>query len=265
MLLLYLVLAGTPFAQSKTFDPPTGPTSIAHSHNDYQQRRPLDEAIEQGYRSIEVDVIDRRGQVRVTHLGLWTDGTLKELYLDRLQKLVNERGSVLGDGKKFYIWIEIRWMISSQAIVPMLRELLAQYPMLTVFNPAGDEVKSGPVELILINHKGLADQYFSELTTAPACLGLNRLPDSSKDRAPFAKWSYHRWTRVFGDAGKHFFSEDDKKKIREFQETAHRLGLRTRFWGNPDAPRFWKEATDLPFDLVGTDELADTMKALKKK
>jgi len=264
MFLLFLLIPGIAFA-NETFERPAGPTSIAHSHNDYQQSHPLDTAVEQGYRSIEVDVTDRRGHVRVTHLGLWTDGTLKELYLDRLQKLVNERGSVHGDGKKFYLWVEIRWMISSQAIVPMLRELLAQYPMLTVFDPEGNEVKSGPVDLILINHKGLADHYFSGLKTAPACLGLNRLPLSTTARAPFARWSYHRWSRVFGDAGKHFFSEDDKKKIREFQENAHQMGLRTRFWGSPDMPRFWREAAELPFDLVGTDNLEDTMKILKSK
>ncbi len=264
MVLPFLVFLGFAFAGDH-YELPVGPTSIAHSHNDYQQSRPLDTAIEQGFRSIEVDVIDRRGQVRVTHIGLWTDGTLKELYLDRLQKLVNERGSVHGDGKKFYIWIEIRWMISTEAIVPMLRELLAQYSMLTVFDPEGNEVKSGPVDLILINHNGLADQYFSGLKTAPACLGLNRLPLSKTARAPFAKWSYHRWNRVFGDAGKHFFSEDDKNRIREFQASAHRVGLRTRFWGNPDTPRFWKEATELPFDVVGTDDLEETMKVLKVK
>ncbi|RYZ66666.1 MAG: hypothetical protein EOP09_12315, partial [Proteobacteria bacterium] len=91
--LTFIIMLNANFAQAASFAVPSGPTALAHSHNDYQQRHPLDEALKYQFRSIEVDIIDRGGQARVTHLGLWTDGTLQEMYLDKLQKRVNEKGS----------------------------------------------------------------------------------------------------------------------------------------------------------------------------
>jgi len=47
------------------FTAPRGPASIAHSHNDFAQDRPLDLALELGYSSIEVDVTDRKDDIEI--------------------------------------------------------------------------------------------------------------------------------------------------------------------------------------------------------
>jgi hypothetical protein len=128
---------------------------LPHSHNDYQQKRPLQLALEQGYRSLEVDVAASffgPTRVVVTHWGLIPEGTLQEMYLDPLQKRVGEKGSVYGDGKPFYLWIEIRrFALGSGGITEALRELLARYPMLTRFSPRG-VAKAAPVVVILTGY-----------------------------------------------------------------------------------------------------------------
>lgn len=238
-----------------------GPTSIGHSHNDFAQQRPLDEALEAGYSSVEVDVTDRGGTVSVVHLGLWTFGTLKEMYLDRLQRLVDEKGTVYGDGKKFTLWIEMRTWITGAAVVPYLRKLLAAYPMFAVFDKSGKVLRAGPVEAVLINN--YSRDFFVGKETAPACLGTSGINTSSEPNEPFECWNYLNWSRHFSWDGKGEMPAEDRGRLASFQKQAHSRGLRTRYWGVPDTPTFWERARFLPFDIVNADHLKKTMEILR--
>src|SRR6266852_3845830 len=64
---------------------PVMPMTAAHSHNDYEQRRPLLDALALGYRSVEADIWLRDSELWVSHKGRSLAGTLRELYLDPLQ------------------------------------------------------------------------------------------------------------------------------------------------------------------------------------
>jgi hypothetical protein len=60
----------------------------AHAHNDYNHNRPLLDALEHGFASIEADVFLKNGELLVGHdeKKLRPDRTLRSLYLDPLQK-----------------------------------------------------------------------------------------------------------------------------------------------------------------------------------
>ena len=248
-------------AAAAQFDSPTGPTAIGHSHNDFAQSKPLETALEEGYSSVEVDVTDRGGEVSVVHLGVWTYGTLKTMYLDRLQRLVDEKGSVYGDGKKFTLWIEMRPFITGPPIVPFLRKLLASYPMFTVFGKSGKIVRPGAVEAVLINN--FSRDYFQGRDTAPACLGTSGVDTTSDPNEPFECWSYLNWGRYFEWNGEGEMPAGELGRLKMLQQQAHARGLRTRFWGVPDTTNFWKRARTMPFDIVGTDNLKSTMAVLR--
>jgi hypothetical protein len=246
---------------SSTFTAPTGPESIAHSHNDFAQDHPLDTALEEKMTSIEVDVTDRRNEVAVVHLGFWTYGTIKTMYLDRLQRLVDEKGSVYGDGKKVTLWIEIRPFITGAAIIPLLTKLLDQYSMFAVYGKNGKIVHPGAVEAVIINDQ--ARDYFANRETAPACLGTNGVDLSDEPNEPFECWNYMRWSRSFSWNGEGEIPETDLKELTLLQGVAHSRGLKTRYWGAPDMPEFWAQVRSLPFDLINTDNLHSTMQALR--
>lgn len=248
---------------AETFPAPTGAESRAHSHNDFAQDKPLDLAISDKYRSIEVDVTDRWGEVRVTHLGFVTDGSLKEMYLDRLQKLVNEKGSVHGDGIRFYLWIEVRPYVSSDAIAGMLRKLLSEYTMFARFNEKGEEVTAGPVEAIIINSPKIVKKFFDGQIIAPACRGVTRIPEDGTPLPRFTRWGHFRWKSLFSWLGMGTIPVSEISKIDAFQKFAHARHLRTRFWDVPDTHEFWEKVAMLPLDLVNTDNLAATMGVLR--
>lgn len=244
-----------------SFFMPVGRPAMGHSHNDFAQDHPLDTALEEGYSSIEVDVTDRGGEVAVVHLGLWTFGTLKSMYLDRLQKLVDEKGSVYGDGKRFTLWIEIRPLISGEAIVGYLRKLLDAYPMFAVFGKSGKILKPGPVEAVVINSH--SRELFRGRESAPACLGTNGVDLTARPNEPFECWNYVHWSNYFDWDGGGEMPKAELERLRTLQAGAHARGVRTRFWGVPDTPSFWAHARDLPFDIVGTDHLKSTMEILR--
>src|SRR5258708_25649063 len=58
---------------------PATPMTAAHSHNDYEQRRPLLDSLALGYRSVEADIWLRDGELRVSHQGRSFAGTLREV------------------------------------------------------------------------------------------------------------------------------------------------------------------------------------------
>src|SRR4051812_41116432 len=94
----FAVLFGLGSGATRTamaLEPPTLAESLRariHSHNDYNQRMPLHEALHQGISSIEADVYYRHGELILSHEGVFSKGTLEDLYLKQLQHIVDHRG-----------------------------------------------------------------------------------------------------------------------------------------------------------------------------
>ena len=64
------------------------PLERAHAHNDYEHARPLLDALDQGFCSVEADIFLKDGQLLVAHtvLDLKPERTLQKLYLDPLRQ-----------------------------------------------------------------------------------------------------------------------------------------------------------------------------------
>ncbi len=76
--ILWLMIAGCPVASAAQ------PLIQAHAHNDYHHPRPLLDALDHGFCSVEADVFLVDGQLLVGHttLELKPQRTLQALYLD---------------------------------------------------------------------------------------------------------------------------------------------------------------------------------------
>ncbi|MGB0610250.1 MAG: hypothetical protein ACPGNW_04655, partial [Verrucomicrobiales bacterium] len=82
-----------------------------HAHNDYYHERPLEDALECFFCSVEVDVFLRDGKFLVGHdkSELKKEKTIEKLYLDPLKKRVLQGGGYVYEEKvSFTLFIDIK-------------------------------------------------------------------------------------------------------------------------------------------------------------
>src|SRR5437660_12585606 len=91
-----LVLTALALFAFTTPCPAAEPTPLihTHAHNDYEHKRPLFDALEHGFCSVEADIYLVDGQLLVAHnrSQVKPERTLQALYLDPLRELVKKNG-----------------------------------------------------------------------------------------------------------------------------------------------------------------------------
>lgn len=231
---------------------PAGNLVKAHSHNDYEHDRPLLDALEQRFYSVEADIWLAGEEILVAHDAGRYKGSLKELYLDPLQKRVDTRGSVHGDGQPFWLWIDIK--DGRDALRPVLQDLLKIYPMLTTFSEGG--TNAGPVTVILTGDAKSKEAYVQEYATRYACRDSNDY--SPVDPPADTRWAWYalKWSNYVQWSGEGEIQPEPYEKLVKIVQDIHAKGRRVRFWSAPDNERFWALALKTDVDLINTDKLA---------
>jgi len=239
--------------------------SVAHSHNDYEQRRPLAQALEAGFPSVEADVWQRGRDVVVSHHGFFelsVRGRLEDLYLNPLQERVDRLGSVLGDGRVFYLWIDLK--DSSRELTDALHDLLARYPMFSVFTD--EQVRPGAVVAILTGNEGAKRRYTDEHPVRYACRDSNLLGEH--DPAADRRWTWYAlaWDELIaGSTATADGLRAAQLGLRRVVERAHALERRIRIYGVPERPEAWEAAVASGADLVGTDRIEALGEFLRRR
>src|SRR3954464_3440838 len=83
----------------------------AHAHNDYEHARPLFDALDQGFCSVEADIYLVEGQLLVSHdrNKVRSERTLQALYLEPLRQRVQQNGGRLyKDGPPAILLIDVK-------------------------------------------------------------------------------------------------------------------------------------------------------------
>jgi hypothetical protein len=232
------------------------PLVQAHSHNDNERPRPLAEALEHGFCSIEADVNLIGGQLLVGH----TEGetkpgdTLQSLYLDPLLKRVRRNhGRVYPGGPTVTLLIDIK--TEAGPTWEVLRGVLAKYAeMLTEFR---DGQSAPGAVLVLLSgsnpRKELRDEnvryaaldgqvddldgYFGNFSTS-------LMPQVSED-----------WRFQFDWDATRPLSAPAVAKLMAFVEKAHAQGRRIRFYAAPDNELAWSTLLDAGVDIINTNRL----------
>jgi len=230
--------------------PPVRPMTVAHSHNDYEQRRPLLDALALGYRSVEADILLRDGELWVSHKGRSFLGTLRELYLDPLQARVDRLGSVGGDGESFLLWLDLK--SGEDELVLELRQLLARYPMLARMD--GGKMKRAAVTVILTGDENAKRAYTAGAGARYACRDSNELLED-ENRDPLHLWYALSWPDWFFWDGEGRIPSAERNRLQALVDAVHSRGRRLRLYHLPEAESVWSEALDAGVDLLSTDDL----------
>ena len=239
------------------------PLVQAHSHNDYEQKRPLLEALDYGFCSVEADVYLVEGQLWVAHdrKDLKPERTLKSLYLEPLAERVRNRVGIFADPQaRLMLLVDVKGQ--GAEVYQRLKTELAPYaPMLTRFRDSG--VVTGAVTVVLSGDRAwdlaradrdrwcALDGRMSDLTNAaPAGVAGSSTPPASL--VPLVSESWRTLFRWNGDGE---MSAVEKARLKGLVSQAHAQGRKIRFWALPDRPEAWKVCQDAGVDLINTDKI----------
>lgn len=248
-LLLTLVSARTQTAPSAVV-----PLPQAHAHNDYLHPRPLLDALDHGFCSVEADIFLVDDQLLVAHetSQIQPERTLEALYLEPLFERVRERGGhVHSADTRFHLLIDIKSdaLTTYQALD---RSLQKYAPILTRFE--SDRVVTNAVTISI---SGNRPRDFLEQQSPRYAAYDGRLADLDSDASPrFIPLVSDNWRSHFQWRGEGPLSEPECMKLRELVRRAHDQGRAIRFWANPDHPEGWAALRDAGVDLINTDNLA---------
>lgn len=256
--LMILPLAAAPASAAEP-----QPLAKAHSHNDYEHQRPLLDALEQGFCSVEADIHLVDGQLLVGHDPEDVDAerTLEALYLRPLAERVRRNdGRVYRGGPPFSLLIDLK--TEGEPTYATLHQTLAKYAdMLTTVR--GGKLEPGAVTVVISGNRPLA----AVAADDPRYCGVDgRLSDlSALPALELMPWISDNYSQHFTWTGEGPQPEQEQAKLREIVRKAHDSGRKLRLWATPDTPALWHAMAAADVDLINTDNLEGLAKFLRTR
>jgi hypothetical protein len=233
---------------------PVAPLVHAHAHNDYNHDRPLLDALDHGFCSVEADIFLVDGQLLVAHDREDVDPgrTLQSLYLDPLLARVRENGGrVYLGGPEFILLVDIK--SDGEAVYAVLRSVLQEYKeMLTSFTPSS--TTKGAVTIILSGDcptAVLASEEHRYAAIDGRMTDLHATPNPNLTPLVSDNWRSH-----FNWFGSDPMPDDVRERLYGITKKAHDAGCLVRFWGIPPREDLWKALQEAGVDLINTDDLS---------
>ena len=244
-------------------DPPrAAPLAHAHAHNDYLHKRPLLDALDHGFTSVEADVFLVEGELLVAHTRgeLKPDRTLKRLYLDPLrEKAHNGHGRIWIGGPQLTLLVDTK--ADGEASYRALAKLLAEYE--DIVSLCGDKRAEAKAVLVVVSGDRARGTIAADV---PRYVGIDgRLSDLDRDvSADLFPLISDNWTLHFRWRGVGSFPDAERAKLHDIVRRAHDGGCRVRFWATPESEAVWQELRTAQVDLIGTDDLAALERFLRQ-
>lgn len=230
----------------------------AHAHNDYEHTRPLLDALDQGFCSIEADIYLVDGELRVGHnrKDLRPGRTLEALYLDPLADRVKlHRGHVYDAKETVTLLVDVK--AEAEAVYAELRKRLPKYQsMLTSYSKG--KVKKRAVTVILSGERATATLRAEDSRLA----FIDGRPEDleGKDPATLIPLVSDSWSPTFDWSGTGAFPADKLARIRDLIAKAHKQGRKVRFWATPSNPQVWQLLWNEGVDYLNADDLVGLRK-----
>jgi len=251
----YVIFSGISYGQVR-------PLPGAHAHNDYNNDRPLLDALAYGFTSIEVDVLLIDDEIYVGHdLPESTHSlpTLVELYLQPLDSIINENGGQLypGYNQACYLMIDIK--TDAEKTYGLIREQLRPYK--SWIGQDDNPVKKNKIIIFLSGNRPVQmvimdPQRLVSLDGRPEDLGkgfdAKIMPVISQNYYFYSKWKGEGEVEGEGE-GEMPLSEQEN--IRILAEKVHQEGKKLRLWGHPDNLKVWETLQYLGVDMINSDDL----------
>ncbi len=236
--------------------PPPPVLLAAHAHNDYEHPRPLLDALDRGFMSVEADVHLVDGQLLVAHdrEEVVPGRTLERLYLQPLYERWRRFGGRIHPGqpadRPFMLLVDIK--SAARPTYEAVHAALEPYAaMLSVVEDG--RRGAGAVEVVISGGRPVA---FMRSQSRRLAFVDGRLPDldggAPVDLIPLISASW--WDAFFwwGDGP---MPEGQRRRLADIVARAHAAGRRVRFWATPEREELWAELLAAGVDHLNTDRL----------
>jgi hypothetical protein len=248
--ILYATIA---MASSLAIAQDATPLPNAHAHNDYEHDRPLLDALDHGFCSVEADIHLVDGELLVAHDAdkVEPGRTLQKLYLDPLQARAGANGGrIYSGGPRFILLIDFK--TSGEETYAALRPVLESYKeILTRFTP--DLTEENAVTVVISGSRPV-DVLRAEPERYAAIDG--RFPDLDGKVNPHlipmisdSWWGRYKWT------GKGDMPDNVRDGVAQDVLRAHEQGCIVRYWALPHNEELWQYLLEAGVDLINADDL----------
>jgi hypothetical protein len=259
-------LAGSvalPAAYARAGERKHGPRPLwrAHAHNDFEHPRPLFDALDHRFGSVEADIYLVGDQLLVAHDPVELDPTrtLESLYLEPLAARVkaNHGSAYRGYRTPLQLLIDIKTE-GSATYLELDRHLSRYRHLFTTY--AHGRVYRGPVTAVISGDR--AARTPMEAQSVRRAFYDGRLTDlGSAAPASFVPLISDNWTLNFTWLGDGPFPDAEREKLRGIIGAAHARRQKVRFWATPDLAgpardALWGELLAADVDYLNTDDLA---------
>lgn len=251
LLLIMVLLATVSVAIAQVVQP----LPRAHAHNDYEHERPLLDALERGFGSVEVDVYLVDGALLVAHdlEDVDPSRTIQSLYLDPLVAWIDRnQGVVHPDAPPLVLLVDIK--SEAEATYGAIRDVLKGYSaILTRFE--NGKMHEGAVTAIISGNRPREMMKAEPVRWAAYDGRLEDLENHSNEGADFIPLISSNWNQIASWYGVGELDESARKKLTDVIRQTHEQGRKIRFWATSNNPVVWEVLYEAGVDYLNADDL----------
>ena len=226
----------------------------AYAHNDYWHKRPLLDALDNGFTHVEADVYLRRSRLVVSHNPPFfrRKHTLEELYFrPLLQRFLQDSAHQQSSLDTIVLMIDIK--SRSGRTIRALNRFLDKYkPVLSTLDDGKVTIRN--LTLVVTGHRRLS----SLDDKGPKYLFVDAdLKDLDHQQVPTDLYftASCKYSSLISWRGRGQILPVEQHRLKSLIERAHSIGAKVRLWGSPDNTPVWNFLMRCGVDLINTDKL----------
>ena len=228
----------------------------AHSHNDYLKHRPLQGALANGFKSIEIDVFLNKTELKVAHvpLALGSKKNIDELYLRPLFARIEKNNGHVYENDSTPLVLMIDFKTGGSATYQRLLQYIAPYQKYIAHYDSLGYYHMGAVA---INISGAVPWEALNLATETRyCTGDGSI-DSRNDSlvsATILQRVSSPYSHYFRWRGLGHMPATEKQLLKKLVQEAHAHSRQIRFYAAPQKQQVWRELLDAGVDWINIDK-----------
>jgi len=228
-----------------------------HAHNDYENENPLQDAIENGFTSVEVDVHLVDDNLYVSHdipEELNPELTLEALYLTPLKDHILKNNGAIYQNYSGCFYLMIDFKSSAKPSYDKLKKILSDYLTIISVVENGIEQK-GAVKIFISGNRPL----YEVINDEPKLVGVDGRPDDLINNIPNSIMPVvsDNYSNFLSWNGYGEINDGENKSLKMLVQNTHAQNKKLRLWGSPDNENVWRFLLDSGVDLINTDHLQD--------